>query len=743
MIDWDSLPVQTRVRTDVASVESRKFTYDEMLAQVWRGGAILIQMGNSSQVTTVDCCYFKACLNTEMDPYYFEQIGGGAICVLTGRLVCRMCYFEACQARLGSGGAILAEVDVTLDDCNFTRCGTKRSNQGGRSFGGALYAATGSVALTKCFFYQCHTEEELSCAGAVFCVDLEASFCQFTTCTAAERAGAVLVGMNSTYDGKRLILTDCMFVECSGKKSCGGAIGVESTSNFDLVMERCKVCDCTANTGGSCLYSVSNGVNNISDCTFGGCRTIKGDTCHRGTLVFRGYEDDTLHFVVQFRNCTQKDNQYNISVSKKMSSIYIHYEMKDTEQNVNALNCYFSECTFYQESCGSAVAIVSNMNGSALTHCTFARCTFQNLNMCGIEVNTCNRLSIIDSTFTSCGGCIVNLAIQTSEIIFDNVSFSKCQSTAPTLLNIRRETSSVDLRASSQSSVNISRCVFDECKCTGASSESEPGGLLFVDSDYVSFCDSSLYQCSSASGRLLSVSCKLVDLTGNEISDSGSSSSRTSSAVHVTLTEGATLFENTIFQTTVTSGVPVHPLLEIQCGQYASVAFYNCCFTHSVASEPFTGDHPLFLKAVVSGNMSFSDVCFDAAKDTSVSFDSSSGGHVEFQGHENEFFVYCQCFGPWISPSQTPETKTGDGRLGGMIAGIVVCVLIVLILGIIGVVRFYGSKQRMNHGLSTQYQDPLYTNPESSPWRDGPVSRDIADECQAAIFREDFAESIT
>ena len=81
--------------------------------------------------------------------------------------------------------------------------------------------------------------------------------------------------------------------------------------------------------------------------------------------------------------------------------------------------------------------------------------------------------------------------------------------------------------------------------------------------------------------------------------------------------------------------------------------FYNCCFHHN--ENVSLGSSSLYFGLSGEGNVTFTQVCFDASQSESVSI-SGESLIVDYGGLEVVMFDSCTCFAPQYLPSDEPTT---------------------------------------------------------------------------------------
>ena len=357
-------------------------------AAPWGGGAVHLEPDDKDPSkgwdATISGCQFIGCRNGDSVASE-NQIGGGAVYSHFVNVKCESCYFEACEAASGKGGAISADTSVIeLTGCDFKEC---KSNAATNSGGGAVYSRGRKATFVECDFSKCITSGD---GGAVLAdSEVGCTDCNFTA-TVAGGSGGV------------------MWVDGEGRVQCDGCILREcySTSGVDclylrtsgLVLSSVKVF-ATADGGNTLIqvaYHDDGDVYEIalSDCHINGNRrtfpsqnraimfpeqygdiTVNGSSFSNWTRESTGgaflFRESGLKPRVRFYYCDFTD--ITVTGNSQYGGAINFADGNDCEATVTG--CLFQHCMAPTESNGGAV--FCKYDPSEKGTCLFENCTFK------------------------------------------------------------------------------------------------------------------------------------------------------------------------------------------------------------------------------------------------------------------------------------------------------------------------------------------------------------------------------
>lgn len=483
-------------------------------------------------------------------------------------------------------------------------------------------------------------------------INAEHTTVSFTNCTfydiqcATDGAALQLSLVNGEISVK-----ECQFTRCIGQQS-GGAIHTKQTKNVNIqncVFRSCeaKCIDAAESHGGGAVYinHVAQTAN-IENCSF-----LENTCANNGqSLLIKGSgEVDTI----TLSNCSF-DGHVQGSI---VAFIYGDTDSIGTCDKAYTVEfCQFRNNIIESESSLSTTGVlfVKTSVGVSYQNCTF----IDNVNVFGglIGFNAytgptdCNVHNCVFSNKEAQDMKLSCLIFCNTGSTFRNFSLVACE-----MNNINTVSGILSFEGSTPSeNIEIVGCCFNSCSATV--------------------------------GSFAVLHTKVLSIRQTEFLDIASSSPF---VIHTI--EAISRIEDTLFATK--SG---GTLIDVTCDADSTLEFYNCCFTHS------TGTQPMFMKMAINGNITFSVVCFDVAKDSAISVQLNGDGKLEYDGNEEEFFAdRCGCWGIIYSPgaeTDTPELDSdvpgsysetqstggqGDGGKqgggnAGLIAGVVVAVLVVI-----------------------------------------------------------------
>lgn len=185
-------------------------------------------------------------------------------------LTITFCNFTGNEGRY-IGGAVLIDVpNAEITECFFVENSCKKRSEqiGEKAMGGALYIyQKSSFNLTRCIFTGNHADTE---GGALFIqykvTDgqpnndyVSVVHCTFEQCTTDGSGGAFSsgIGENNVQCDGDIVIEDCSFIDCKASKYGGALMFQDGTSQGDeeKTIINCTFNHCSANEGGSCIYS--------------------------------------------------------------------------------------------------------------------------------------------------------------------------------------------------------------------------------------------------------------------------------------------------------------------------------------------------------------------------------------------------------------------------------------------------------------------------------------------------------
>lgn len=523
----------------------------------WRGGAIMFDGGG--QETTVSHCTFRNCYNRESDVTEENVVlGGGAIYVKGVKLTCKdTCTFEDCKAKIGRGGAILADTgsEVSLNTCQFTRCKTTNSGKGQEIRGGAIFVTDKKLTAVQTTFTECSTPQlsggqgiyVTGAGGAIQSDDLECRECTFTKCVSTASGGAI-----SLYEGGKplsLTLEQCKFLECEGR-----------------------------NTRSAALLYEGDGVVIIKNCDIKGC--ISSGSWDTGTLTIRGKSkanaEPLTKFSVTVEGCTFEENTQEPGRGAiSLAALQIIFLDKEGTYDYSKLS--IRSCKFIGQKEGCPLVLLRSLTNWAedfhpiqklftLEGCNFTDNTFQSQDEV-LDISSSVGIILKDCTFQNnklTSGSCGTMRFYNGDYTFQNCRFIGWQATTP-VLSIPE---SVTI-----GTVELSNCVFQDCT-TGIF------GALTCTKATVDNCDFTGCQGSTATVEL---HCPELAFTNNDFVFNLNSASEYGLILEVTNVDSQFLLDNCHFSNNGNENFG-QGLLKINENQ-KKVKFTQCSFTGALSSK--------------------------------------------------------------------------------------------------------------------------------------------------------------
>ena len=495
-------------------------------------------------------------------------------------------------------------------------------------------------------------------------------------------------------DGSTMVFHNCDFQNINPER--WGIIYIPQTSSTgtgsSLTFTECQFSNIASQNDASCIYSGWVKQLSVTDCIFDSC-TQAGTTFndHGGACIYTRKE--TENTVV--RNCSFLDCHSN------QPGMAVQFSSRDT-----------APATFDISNCTFSGHLEGKTTGTAWLRHLYR-------NAAGLELASPHEFVISQCKFEN-----IKLTTQTGLVLARSTAgivFTDCEFSGNTVADLQTGLISVNLE------VQLLR--FVKCKFEGTSTESQMKRLIALNT---STTVPQLFELSECSFKGLVMQSGLIGFTGynaRQLADntfgrhmvvSGCNfescrSADTSSSFLTLACENLTLVDNEFTDTTSGGSlfslqvsaekstirdmwfqaVSTMTLLDVTCNSGSEIEFYNCCFTHTGESAA----SPIFMKLSNQGSVSFSVVCFDADKQSSLLI---SGNEIEYDGNPDDFFAgRCGC---WDMSGPTTTQQTEDPEAGGaggksnagLIAGVVIAVIVIIVIVVLVILLLLRRRKRVN-----------------------------------------------